>query len=64
MQAAPRAPYKDNDDDAYYNYENPSVCLLLVQMRAIVLKPQRNGKFEQENKNEMNSGSCSQMSSS
>ena len=49
----------------YYNYQNPSVCCFLLQIRTIVLWSSAGlTNFNNKAKNEMNSGSCSQMSSS
>ena len=49
----------------YYNYQNPSAFCFLVQIRPVVfLSPSRSDKFEYESKSEMNSGSCSQKTSS
>ena len=49
----------------YYNYQNPSAFCFPVQIRPIVfLSPSRSDKFEYESKSEMNSGSCSQKTSS
>ena len=51
-----------------YNYQNPSVVCFLMLIRAIVLfSPLLSTgitKFEFEKENEMNSGSCSQMTPS
>ena len=51
---------------SYPNYQNPSVCCFLLQVKAIavVFKSLEDSQiFGQECKNEMSSGSCSQISS-
>ena len=49
----------------YYNYQNPSAFCFLVQIRPVVFfSLSGSDKFEYESKNKMNSGSCSQKSSS
>ena len=49
----------------YYNVQNPSFCCFLVQIRAIVfLNIGEIDKFKLLSEDEMNSGSCSRMSSS